>query len=189
MSLRSCSGTQGNPAQKLLLTFLFWLLLNGPLGMKQRRCISLQLSIWPTICWHELFPLEKCLKDDVAVTQLLDAPLLPHPAYVLKGTLVWANVTHVTQWNRIGHCSNYFRFPHLLFPPLILPGLLSAHQLVIPFTLWARCRQQDVSTFSFKVSLTTYIAFLTSFWIQWLLKMHSKHHMMWCNLVIIYWFT
>jgi len=49
-SLRSCSGRQASPAQELLLTFHFQLLLNEPLGMNHLRCISLQLSIWPTIC-------------------------------------------------------------------------------------------------------------------------------------------
>lgn len=106
-----------NPAQKLLLTFLFWLLLlNGLFGVNQQRCTLLQFNIWPTLCWCKLFPLQKCLKDNVAIVQLLCAPLLPHPDYILKGTFVWANVIHVTQWNRIGHCINYFRSSHLLFP-------------------------------------------------------------------------
>lgn len=161
VSLRSCSGRQGNPAQKLLLTFLFWLLLNGPLGVNRRRCISLQLSIWPTICWHELFLLEKRLKDDVAITQRYMAPSCHIPLHP-QGHPCASKCHSCNPVKQDWPPKQLFSFPSPPFPALILPGVLSAHQLVIPFTLWALCRQQDVSTFSFKVSLTTCIAFLAS---------------------------
>lgn len=62
----------------------------------------------------------------------LHGPLLPHSSYILKGTLVRANVIHVTQWNRIGHWSNYFRFRHLLFPLSYYLGSCQRTNLLFP---------------------------------------------------------
>lgn len=141
VSVRSCSGRQGNPADRLLLTFLLWLLLNGFLREKQQKCISLQLSILANhlLTWT-LFPWERwCCYHPTATS--------PPPATSHLHPQRHPCVSKCHSCNSVKQdwpLQQLFLCPSPPFPPSQITWAPLSTQTCYCFLHWAHCRQQDV---------------------------------------------